>query len=176
MVARLDRQKGWDIALQAVAARPGRCRFVAMGEGDPRLAAAAARLQARQGRTVRFHSGYSEELAHRLYAGADMLLMPSRFEPCGLGQMIAMRYGCVPVAARTGGLADTVVESGPRANGFTARAADPRDFGLALDRALDAYASPGWDRLRRAGMRADFSWDRSLRLYLGLYRRASAGA
>ena len=168
MIARLDRQKGWDLALPALTPRMRRCRFIGVGEGDPALVR-------RHVSASRFHCGYDEGLAHRIYAAADMLLMPSRFEPCGLGQMIAMRYGCVPVVTRTGGLRDTVAEGADgRANGFTARPGDARDFGRALGRALDAYGSAGWARLVRAGMESDFSWDRSVRSYLDLFRRALA--
>jgi len=176
MIARLDRQKGWDIALAVMGARLKRCRFVAIGEGEAALAAAAARLARNHSGAACFYNGYSEERAHRLYAAADILLMPSRFEPCGLGQMIAMHYGCVPVVARTGGLLDTVRETpgaGLPANGFLAKPGDVRDFGRALDRALTAYASPAWTSLVRAGMQGDFSWDRSLKSYLDLYADAA---
>ena len=175
MIARLDRQKGWDLALPALTPRMRRCRFIGVGEGDPALVRRVRAWTRRHVSASRFHCGYDEGLAHRIYAAADMLLMPSRFEPCGLGQMIAMRYGCVPVVTRTGGLRDTVAEgSDGRANGFTARPGDARDFGRALGRALDAYGSAGWTRLVRAGMESDFSWDRSVRSYLDLFRRALA--
>jgi starch synthase len=174
MIARLDRQKGWDIALEALGSRMGRCRFAAMGEGEPGLAAAVSKWAARHRGCAHFYGGYSEEQAHRLYAAADILLMPSRFEPCGLGQMIAMRYGCVPVVTRTGGLADTVTEGEGAANGFTAELGDPRAFGHALTRALDAYSAPVWKDLVQAGMQSDFSWDRSVLGYLDLYSRAMA--
>jgi starch synthase len=175
MIARLDRQKGWDLALRALTPRLRRCLFVGVGEGDPALVKRVGGWARRHPAAARFHCGYDEALAHRLYAAADVLLMPSRFEPCGLGQMIAMRYGCVPVVTRTGGLRDTVTErpSG-RANGFTARPGDARDFGRALGRALEAYGAEDWERLVRAGMESDFSWDRSVRSYLELFRRASA--
>ena len=98
--------------------------------------------------------------------------MPSRFEPCGLGQMIAMRYGSVPVAAKTGGLADTVAEPG---NGFLCRPGDAGDLGLALDRAFAARAGGGWGAVRGAAMASDFSWERSVQRYVGLYGLARAG-
>jgi starch synthase len=176
MVARLDRQKGWDIALQALAPQLRRCRFAGVGEGELSLVKTVTGWARRRPSAARFHLGYDEELAHRLYAAADILLMPSRFEPCGLGQMIAMRYGCVPVVTRTGGLCDTVTEipaAGSRQNGFTAKPGDARDFGRALGRALDAYATPAWAELMRAGMGSDFSWDRSVRSYLDLFARAA---
>jgi starch synthase len=178
MIARLDRQKGWDLALQALTPRMRRCQFVGVGEGDAALVKRVQGWARRHPAAARFHCGYDEGLAHRLYAAADMLLMPSRFEPCGLGQMIAMRYGCVPVVTRTGGLRDTVVEKaagGARPNGFTAKPGDARDFGRALGRALGSHAGPGWDGIVRAGMESDFSWDRSVRSYLELFTRAAAG-
>jgi len=177
MVARLDRQKGWDIALQALAPRLRRCRFVGVGEGEPSLVKTVAGWARRHRGAALFHCGYHENLAHRLYAAADILLMPSRFEPCGLGQMIAMRYGCVPVVTRTGGLCDTVTEkptAGSWQNGFTGKPGDARDFGRTLGRALDAYSGPSWAETVSAGMRSDFSWDRSVRGYLDLFACAAA--
>jgi len=174
MVGRLDRQKGWDVAIKALGPRLRRCCFMGMGEGDRKLVASVKKWTARHPGAARFFCGYNEELAHRLYAAADIIVMPSRFEPCGLGQMIAMRYGCVPVVSRTGGLADTVSDY-PTGNGFTALPDDALDFGRAVDRALDAFAGPDWAAMARAGMGRDFSWGRSVRLYLDVYARALAG-
>ena len=105
-----------------------------------------------------------------------MFLMPSRFEPCGLGQMIAMRYGAVPVVRATGGLADTVIDadrSEKRGTGFTFRAYNAQALIGALDRALAAHADPDrWQTLQRRGMAADFSWNASAQQYVALYRRA----
>ena len=175
MVARLDRQKGWDIAREALEGRLNRCRFVGVGEGPAAFVADVSQWANRHPGFAHFRCGYHEEFAHRLYAACDILLMPSRFEPCGLGQMIAMRYGSVPVVARTGGLADTVHEDGESPNGFTAKPDDASDMGRALERAFNAYGRPAWDGLARAGMRADFSWTRSLGRYLDLYGRALRG-
>ncbi|HAM35529.1 MAG TPA: glycogen synthase [Elusimicrobia bacterium] len=172
MVARLDRQKGWDMAMAVLGSRLGRCRFSALGEGAPALVAAVTKWAARHPGAARYLNGYHENVAHRLYAASDILLMPSRFEPCGLGQMIAMRYGCVPVVTRTGGLADTVRESEPQSNGFVAEPGDARDLGRTLDRALAAYQTAAWRDLMRAGMEGDFSWDLSVRRYVELYGRA----
>jgi starch synthase len=114
--------------------------------------------------------------ARRIYAGADALLIPSRYEPCGLTQMIAMRYGAVPVARRTGGLADTVVDLGdPGGNGVMFDGFDPVSLADALDRARHAHQDRElWRNLQRRGMAADFSWARSARLYEELYGRALA--
>ena len=184
-VSRLDRQKGFDIAAPAVRRwleTDG--QFVLLGTGDPAIQAEMASLEwAYPGRAsvrVRFDTG----LARRIYAGADALLIPSRYEPCGLTQMIGMRYGAVPVARRTGGLADTVVDAGdPDGNGVMFDEYSPAALWDALERARKVYADPGrWSALQRRGMRADFSWRRSAGEYVGLYqeavaaRRAASGA
>ncbi len=121
---------------------------------------------------LRFDADY----AHRIYAGADLVLIPSRYEPCGLTQMIAMRYGAVPVARRTGGLADTVVDAGdPGGTGLMFDEFRPEALSDALDRALAVYADPErWQELQRRGMQTDFSWRRSARAYEELYRLAKA--
>jgi starch synthase len=101
--------------------------------------------------------------------------MPSRFEPCGLGQMIAMRYGALPVASRTGGLEDTVFEgAGPRANGFLASPGDAGDLSQALDRALAEFGRPAWRPRVLTAMEGDYSWGRSVGRYLELYGPAGA--
>ncbi|MDE2490676.1 MAG: glycogen synthase, partial [Elusimicrobia bacterium] len=147
IVSRLDYQKGLDLALPAVEARLDRAQLVALGTGDPALTEALAALERRHPGRVHFHRQFDEPFAHRVYAASDLFLMPSRFEPCGLGQLIAMRYGALPVAARTGGLVDTVAEEASGslpANGFLCAPGDAADFGRALDRALAARAGGGW--------------------------------
>src|SRR5262249_15576834 len=115
-------------------------------------------------------------LAHRLYAGADLFLMPSRYEPCGLGQIIALRYGTVPLVRRTGGLADTVREWNPtsrQGTGFLFEATSGEAYREALERALAAYQDPaGWRRLVQNAMAEDFSWEASAAAYVTCYRRA----
>lgn len=177
VVSRLDYQKGLDLALPVVEARLDRLQFVVLGTGDSALTEQLAGLERRHPGSVHFHRAFDEAFAHRVYAASDLFLMPSRFEPCGLGQMIAMRYGSVPVASRTGGLCDTVFEDdapGRAATGFLCAPGDAADLARALDRALEARGGPRWDALARAGMTADFSWDRSTHEYLEVYRRASA--
>ncbi len=176
VVSRLDEQKGLDLALPALEARLDRCQFVMLGVGDLSLTEMFAGLERRHAGSVHFHRSFDEPFAHRIYAAADLFLMPSRFEPCGLGQMIAMRYGAVPLVSKTGGLSDTVFEK-PRearpANGFLCRPGDGEDLAKALDRALAAARAPGWEARVRAGMSGDFSWDRSVELYLDLFREAA---
>jgi len=176
VVSRLDFQKGLDIALVALEPRLDRCQLAILGTGDPSLTEMFSALERRHPGAVHFHRTFDESFAHRIYAGSDLFLMPSRFEPCGLGQMIAMRYGSVPVASKTGGLNDTVFEEagdGRPANGFLSAPGDGADLARSLDRALAAYGAPGWSERVRAGMSADFSWDRSVEAYLDVFREAA---
>jgi len=113
--------------------------------------------------------GYDEGLAHRIEAGADIFLMPSRFEPCGLNQLYSLRYGAVPVVHATGGLKDTVEDG---VTGFVFQEPTPHALWRAIHRALSAYTDPKiWQRIMRAGMSRDFSWENSAREYAALYRR-----
>lgn len=172
IVSRLDRQKGLDLAIEILRPRLERCQLVVLGSGEPALAAAFSGLAKDNPQSVYMHSGFDEPFAHQLYAACDLFLMPSRFEPCGLGQMIAMRYGAVPVVSLTGGLVDTVAEGKPPANGFTARPDDAADLGRAVDRALAVFGGQDWKKLARSAMSCDFSWDRSIDRYLELYDAA----
>ena len=116
--------------------------------------------------------GFDAALAQRIYAGSDAFLMPSRFEPCGLGQMIALRYGSVPIVRATGGLNDTVRE-GLEGNGFRFHPYEARYFADAIGRALAAYRNPeGWAMLRERGMREDNSWGHAANVYARLYLAA----
>jgi starch synthase len=125
---------------------------------------------------VRVFLRFDEPLAHRIYAGCDLFLMPSRFEPCGLGQMIAMHYGAIPVVHKTGGLADTVLdyhERPDRATGFVFDAYTPEACVDALERALRVYRDrEAWAAIQTRGMKADFSWKGSAQKYVEVYRRA----
>lgn len=176
VVSRLDYQKGLDLAIPAVEGRLDRAQLVVVGTGDPALTEQLAALERRHPGRVHFHRQFDEPFAHRVYAASDLFLMPSRFEPCGLGQMIAMRYGAVPVAARTGGLSDTVFESasaGRAANGFLCAPNDGADLAAALDRALAARKGKDWDARVHAAMSGDFSWDRSVDEYLRVYKEVA---
>jgi starch synthase len=123
--------------------------------------------------------GFDVPLAHRITAGADIFLMPSRFEPCGLHQMYAMAYGTPPVARAVGGLRDTIEDPGDegllagKGTGFLFDEASPEALGRALGRALQLWRSSptGWERLQRAGMERDHSWTHPARRYLALYQR-----
>ena len=175
-VGRLTQQKGADLVAAAaaeLAALPAQIALLGRGERiiEGALAAAAARHPGRIGVSI----GFSEELAHLIEAGADLFLMPSRFEPCGLNQMYSQRYGTPPVARATGGLADTV-EDGK--SGFLFERAEPSALAAAVRRAVAAWRQPGrWREMQRAGMRRDFSWSAAARRYADLYSRlASARA
>jgi len=175
IVSRLDAQKGLDLALPALEewAKQGG-RVVILGAGDRSLEEAYRALAEGHPAQVGTVLGYNEHLASQIYAGADLFLMPSRYEPCGLGQMIAMRYGCPPVVRATGGLRDTVRDvSSPRGTGFVFDAATPDAIWEGLSRAREWHESPSrWRRLQRTGMRQDFGWENPARAYLSAYRRA----
>ncbi|MBI3505084.1 MAG: glycogen synthase [Proteobacteria bacterium] len=173
IVSRLDEQKGLDSVLPLVSkfVKKG-VRWVVLGNGSQPLHEAFAQAAKRHPVAVHFHDSFDEPFAHRVYAGADIFLMPSRFEPCGLGQMIAMRYGAVPVVTRTGGLADTVTED----NGFVAEKFAPAEVEDALERAVSAFGRAAeWSKKRARALAADFSWDKSAAAYLEIYRAAAAG-
>ncbi len=177
MVTRLDAIKGIDLlgpVLEQIL--QGDIQFILLGTGDPEYHQMMESLQARFPDNVRVFLRFDEPLAHRIYAGCDLFLMPSRFEPCGLGQMIAMHYGAVPVVHRTGGLADTVLdyhERPDRATGFVFDAYTPEACIDALERALRVYRDrEAWAAIQTRGMKADFSWKGSAQKYVEIYRRA----
>lgn len=176
-VSRLSSQKGLDLLLQALPALLDMgVQVVLQGAGEPALEAAfRAAALAHPGR-VAVHLGYDEDRAHRLVAGADGVLMPSRFEPCGLTQLYALRYGALPVVRRVGGLADSVVDLTDRtlregtATGFQFDDARPEALAAAVGRLVGGYRQPElWARLQRQAMSQDFSWQGPARQYLALY-------
>jgi starch synthase len=169
MIGRIDPQKGVDITLEALRQMTDqRWQFIILGSSDPALENAARALQAECPDHVRALIRYDAKLSRLIYGGADMFLMPSRYEPCGLAQMIAMRYGCVPVVHATGGLKDTVQEG---KTGFLFQQAEAGSMVEALRRAISVYESPEkWERFQRRGMIEDFSWPRSAAQYAMVYR------
>ena len=149
------------------------------GTGQPKFHQLFETLAERFPRKVAARLEFSNPLAHRIEAGADIFLMPSRFEPCGLNQLYSLKYGTVPVVRATGGLADTITPagSGPPQdrppNGFSFHEYSPMALGETLRRACDAYAQPEtWKQLMATGMSQDWSWARSARQYVELYRTA----
>lgn len=179
MITRLDSQKGVDLAIEALSAVLDRAwQFVLLGTGDPDLETQARDFAQAHRHRVAFINRFDPVLARRVYGGADMILLPSRYEPCGLAQMIGMRYGCIPIVRATGGLKDTVrdytVE--PDGEGFVFEAATPDALAESILRALEAFKDRRrWAGLQRRGMKRDFSWARSAGRYLELYQRAIAG-
>jgi starch synthase len=182
VVSRLTAQKGLDLVLAAMPALLGAgAQFVVQGTGDPALEAAFRMAEQASPRRVRVHVGYDEPRAHRLVAGADVIAVPSRFEPCGLTQMYGLRYGTLPVVRRVGGLADTVVDADEssvaagRATGFVFDEATPVAFEAAIRRAMSARRDPSlWSRLMAAAMARPLSWAGPARQYLDLYATARA--
>jgi starch synthase len=153
---------------------------VLLGTGEPGLEEAFSKAAGAHPGRVAVKIGYDAGLARRIYAGSDCFLMPSRYEPCGLGQLISLRYGTVPIVRRTGGLVDTVKEFDPllrSGTGFGFDLLDHESLLAAVNRALSAYREPGlWRQLVRNGMAEDFSWDASAREYVTLYREAAKRA
>jgi len=171
VVSRLSSQKGMDLILQAADAMFSLpVQLVIQGLGDPNLTEAFRDLEKRYPAHFRFINRFDAPIAQRVYAGCDGFLMPSTFEPCGLGQMIAMRYGTVPVVRSTGGLSDTVFEG---RNGFAFQRREPMQLLASVARAKEAYNSPErWKNLMLNGMRGDYTWDKSALQYLELYQAA----
>jgi starch synthase len=175
VVSRLSAQKGLDLVLSVLPeiVRQG-AQLVVQGSGEPALEAAfRMAADAHPGR-VGVLLGYDETGAHRLIGGADMILVPSRFEPCGLTQMYGLRYGTVPVVRRVGGLADTVGDAAAAdGTGFVFEPAQPHALAEAVARAIDTYRRPeAWAALMQRGMQQQFSWDGPARQYLQLYADA----
>ena len=181
VVSRLTSQKGLDLVVaampQLVAAG---VQFALQGAGDPALEAAFRMAQQAHPGRVHIHVGYDEARAHRLVAGADVIALPSRFEPCGLTQMYGLRYGTLPIVRRVGGLADTVVDADAasvasgRATGFIFDAATPAAFGHCVLRAQAAYASQkGWRGLMQTAMAQTLGWAGPAKAYLDLYDSAA---
>ncbi|WP_084473854.1 glycogen synthase [Deinococcus pimensis] len=167
-VTRLVEQKGIDVLVDALPELTKDWDVVVLGSGDPRLEAA---LREHDGQGVRYYEGMNEPLAHRIYAGADAFVMPSRFEPCGLSQMIAMRYGTPPIVRTTGGLKDSV----PKDVGFHFQKAGAAALVRAARSAAKALEDPaGWRERAELGMAHDFSWGTAARRYLDLYAPAPA--
>jgi starch synthase len=174
MVGRLSSQKGIDIFLEAAdrIASLG-VNIVVLGRGEETLHRMLREVSKRRHDSVSLHVGYDEELARRIYAGSDILLMPSRYEPCGLAQMIAMRYGTVPVARATGGLVDTVRDYDHlkcEGTGFLFSEYGASSLEECLKRAICVYTGAGrWKKLVLECMGQDFSWKSSARKYMSLY-------
>jgi starch synthase len=177
VVSRLTAQKGLDLVLSSLEhllTRGG--QLAVLGSGDAALEAGYRAAAAANSGRVAVRFGYDEDLSHRLQGGGDIILVPSRFEPCGLTQMYGLRYGTLPLVRRTGGLADTVTDATPQAlaadtaTGFVFDAAANWALNAALDRAFDLYPNrDAWQRVQRRAMAQDVGWTGSARRYAALY-------
>ena len=191
IISRLVWQKGFELIAEEIV-KDLNCQFVILGTGQPKYENRLQKLTKKYPDKFSAQIKFDAKLAQQIYAGSDMFLMPSRFEPCGLGQMIAMRYGAVPVVRAVGGLADTVsdfkcrksdfrhsISTGNKfqmsykANGFVFKKFDADSLYQALEKALFVYyENPQiWRQLQINGMKKDFSWDHSAKEYLKLYRK-----
>ena len=175
IVSRLFHQKGIDLALAAlrkVTDQPWQA--IILGTGETELEKDCQKLEIDYPDRVRAAIRFDLALSRRMYAGADMILIPSRYEPCGLTQMIGMRYGCIPVARATGGLKDTIIDNAKqqeRNTGFLFKKANSDEFTFALRRALDTYQQKMlWQAMQINGMNQDFSWTRSALQYADIYQ------
>jgi starch synthase len=183
VISRLTWQKGMDVLAGAVDHLVGiGARLALLGTGDAGIEQAFAAAATRHPGRVGVRIGYDEGLSHLMQGGSDAILVPSRFEPCGLTQLYGLAYGCVPVVARTGGLSDTVIDANPAAlaaggaggvaTGVQFDGVNHHALCAALDRAVALYGQPDvWSAIQANGMACDFSWNASARTYAALYRR-----
>ena len=179
MVSRLAHQKGVDLLLQAMPALAAEhMQLALLGSGDPLLERGFAKLAAARPDSVAVQIGYDETLAHRIIAGADVVAVPSRYEPCGLTQLYGLRYGTLPVVRAAGGLADTVIDASEAnlqadsATGFVFHRSTEAALHEALARAQQLFQQPSrWQQVMRHAMAQDFSWAESATYYEEMFRR-----
>lgn len=182
MISRMTEQKGFDLLRDKMHEFLKRdAQFCFLGTGEPQIQSWLVDLASKFPERVAVRVGFDEGLAHRIEAGCDAYLMPSRFEPCGLNQMYSLRYGTVPIVHAVGGLADTVIDASEHnlhqgtANGFSFHNYHSEAFAHAMRRAFDMYYSPDqWARLVETGMRQDWSWKPRAAAYLATYEKALA--
>jgi starch synthase len=174
MVSRLDKQKGLDLLLDIIERLMALDTGLALlGSGDPYIEKAIERAAKGHPGKISIGTGFNDPLAHRIIAGSDIFLIPSRYEPCGLTQMYALKYGTVPVVRATGGLNDTVssYEKGV-GNGFKFKGANPEEFLSCIKQAIEFYKNRAeWKRIIANGMKEEFSWKKSADRYVELYRK-----
>lgn len=181
MIGRMVEQKGYDLVADALPSILTKdVQVVMLGTGDPKLEQSLGKLAEQHPEQLQVTLGYDESLAHLIEGGADMFMMPSRFEPCGLNQMYSQRYGTVPIVHHTGGLIDSVTNVSPStiadgsASGFHFHHPDPKSLAQATLSALEIYHhdQETWQQLLKNGMQKDFSWSKSAQNYLALYQKA----
>ncbi len=179
MITRMDQQKGVDLAIRALRMIADTSwQAILLGTGDPVIETASRSLEVEMPVKVRSVIRFDLNLSKRMYAGGDMILIPSRYEPCGLTQMIAMRYGCVPLARATGGLKDTITDENlsTQNNGYLFSEPIPEDMSQTLSRAILDYADQKkWHALQSNGLNTDFSWEKSAIEYAKIYIKLVEG-
>jgi starch synthase len=179
VISRLEFQKGIDLIPEAVrqiksnlSYTSKKWQLIVLGKGNPEIESLMKAFQDEFPGQIRVVFGYDSELSHRLYAGADVLVIPSRYEPCGISQMIAMRYGCIPLARATGGLKDTISPFPDQSpgTGFLFQNPSANSLAVAMMQVLDIYPEIDiWKNLQINAMKQDFSWKKSAREYLEMY-------
>jgi starch synthase len=179
MVSRLTTQKGFDLIQEAFASIMSmNCVFLLLGQGEEAFEQFFKKAAKKYAGRVGVSLAFDEPLAHLIIAGADIFLMPSRFEPCGLTQLYSLRYGTVPVVSPVGGLVDTVEAYKPRSEkgtGFILPNLNAKALTQTLKQAVKAYEDPKtWSRLQKNGMKKDFSWEVSAKKYVQLYHKCAS--
>jgi starch synthase len=174
IVSRMADQKGFDLIAEAVEEIMALdLRLVVLGTGQQKYHDLFQQIASRHSGKMGVQLSFDNELAHKIEAGCDMFLMPSKFEPCGLNQLYSFRYGTIPIVRKTGGLADTVIPFDREAGtGFVFSAYSAEDMMAAIKQALTIYSDPAlWQALRTRAMSQDWSWDKSARQYMELYQK-----
>jgi starch synthase len=180
IVTRLVEQKGIDLVIETMPILMDLpLQLVILGSGNPSFEAKLQQLALQYPGKLAVQIGYDEAMSHRIEAGSDTFLMPSRFEPCGLNQMYSLRYGTIPIVRRVGGLADSVTEATPQnlmdksANGIIFDHANAQDLLWAINRTLELYEdTSAWKNMMRAGMRQRYDWKNSAHQYIEVYTQA----
>ncbi len=175
IVSRLADQKGFDLINEVIdEIMKMDLQLVLLGTGEPKYHEMFEEIKKKYPQKAGVALAFDAKLAQKIYAGSDLFLMPSRYEPCGLGQLISLRYGTVPIVRRTGGLYDTIINYDQKnGNGFAFTAYDSKELLQTIAKAIGVYADKKtWKRIQLRGMKADFSWHASAKKYLDLYRKA----
>jgi starch synthase len=177
MISRLADQKGFDLLAEIIDELLSfDIGFVLLGTGEQKYHDLFSRIAQKYPKKMGVRLAYDDQLAHKIEAGSDLFLMPSKYEPCGLNQIYSLKSGTIPVVRATGGLEDTILHYDPstgKGNGFKFARYDAKEFLNQIKLAMDFYAQPEhWTKLIRNAMRSDFSWERSAEAYLGLYQKA----